>query len=83
MAPKGFLKKDSDLFVRKFAIIYGNRPKNQVLGAISNGSQQDFLLGDTSNGPQCRHEKTREHASSACGIFFKLRKLFTNITVII
>ena len=52
MAPKCLLNKDSDLFVRKFAIIYGNRPKNQLLGAISNGSQQDFLLGDTSNGPQ-------------------------------
>ena len=30
-----------------------------------------------------RHEKTREHASSARGNFFKLRKLFTNITAII
>ena len=30
-----------------------------------------------------RHKKTREHASSARGNFFKLRKLFTKITAII
>ena len=41
------------------------------------------------NGPNkystasLRHEKTREHASSARGNFFKMRKLFTNITAII
>ena len=32
---------------------------------------------------QLRHEKTREHASSARGNFFKLRKLYANITAII
>ena len=36
-------------------------------------------LGDES----LRHEKTREHASSARGNIFKLRKLYTNITAII
>ena len=30
-----------------------------------------------------RHEKTREHASSARGNIFKLWKLFTNIAAII
>ena len=32
---------------------------------------------------QLRHEQMREHASSAHGHFFKVRKLFTNITAII
>ena len=50
--PRDFSKQDTDLLVRKLAIIHGKRPKNQLLGAMCNGSKRDFLLGDTSNGPQ-------------------------------
>ena len=48
--PRDFSKQDTDLLVRKLAIIHGKRPKNQLLGAMCNGSKRDFLLGDTSNG---------------------------------
>ena len=44
---------------------------------------EKIILFNSIDSHITRHEKTREHASSARGIFFKLRKLSTNITALI